>query len=156
MKRAGRQSGITLIELLIGITVLGLALSSTLAATTAYLGHSTTPAIRQQAQAIAEAYLEEILLQPYDDPDGGDSGSCEEAGRELYDDINDYACVDDQAGARDHSGSIIAGLEGYNVRVAIGAGSLNGAAGRHIEVSVGHDALGSQNIRISAWRVAMP
>lgn len=156
MNRYARQTGISLIELLISISVLGLALASTLAATTTYLSHSTTPAIRQQAQAIAEAYLEEILLQSYNDPDGGDTGTCEEASRALYDDVNDYACINDQAGARDHSGNAINGLGGYNVQVAISAGSLNGASGRHIEVSVGHDALGSQSIRLSAWRVALP
>lgn len=154
--RRQQQHGLTLIELIISISILGVALTGTLAATGAYLSQSTTPAIRSQALAIAEAYLEEITLQAYSDPDGADNGGCEEANRPLYDDITDYACVNDQGGARDRNGNLIAGLDTFNVAVTISSSTLNGAPARRIDVRVGHDALGSQQVQLQAWRVPLP
>jgi MSHA pilin protein MshD len=70
--------------------------------------------IRHQAAAIAEAYLEEIMLKPLNDPDGVDG----EAARAAFDDLDDYDGLSD-AGARDQFGSPLAGLGDYNVAVAV-------------------------------------
>ena len=50
--------------------------------------------VMSQAVAIAEAYLEEISLKSFADPDGVDG----EAARVAFDDVNDYdGLVDDGA-----------------------------------------------------------
>jgi MSHA pilin protein MshD len=74
--------------------------------------------IRHQAVAIAEAYLEEIALRSFADPDGVDG----EASRDLYDDVDDYNGLVD-AGARDQFGNALAGLGDYTVTVAVAASS---------------------------------
>lgn len=154
-RRAGAARGLSLIELLISISIVAVALASSLAATGGYLVHSATPAIRSQALAIASAYLEEISTQPYSDPDGSDSGSCEEAARSDYDDLNDYACIADN-GARDFSGTAIAGLDGYRIAVRLSAATLHGANGQWVVVSVSHDGLAGAPLRLQTWRAQLP
>lgn len=149
------QRGATLIELLISLSVLAIALSGTLAATTGLITHSNTPALRVQAIAIASAYLEEALAQDWDDPDGGENGSCEEASRANYDDLSDYSCIDDN-GARDRLGQPITGLEGYRVQMQLSSGTLNGASARRLQVSVEPLALTGQRVQLAAWRVQQP
>jgi len=70
--------------------------------------------IRHQAAAIAEAYLEEILLKPLVDPNGADG----EALRADFDDIDDYDGLSD-AGAHDQFGNALASLGNYNVAVSV-------------------------------------
>ena len=74
-----------------------------------------------KALAIADAYLEEILLRAFYDPDlGAGGGSCPaaEASRPLFDNVCDYNGLDD-LGARDQDGNAIAGLGAYRVRVSV-------------------------------------
>ena len=75
---------------------------------------SAVPMVRHQAAAIADAYLEEILLKPLTDPDGVDG----EALRTDFDDIDDYDGLAD-AGALDQFGNPVAGLASYNVSVSV-------------------------------------
>ena len=56
----------------------------------------------------AEAYLEEILLRDYLDPDTSSVCPAPEATRDLYDNVCDYALLDD-AGARSQDGTPVAG-----------------------------------------------
>jgi MSHA pilin protein MshD len=113
-----RQTGTTLIELVIAIVIISIAASAILMVFTTTVGSSADPMIRHQAVAIAEAYLEEIALRSFADPDGVDG----EASRDLYDDVDDYNGLVD-AGARDQFGNAIAGLGDYTVTVAVAASS---------------------------------
>ena len=65
-----RQAGTTLIEVVIAIVIISIAVSAVLMALTMTVGYSADPMIRHQAVAIAEAYLEEITLKAFVDPDG--------------------------------------------------------------------------------------
>ena len=47
---------------------------------------SADPMITTQAHAIAQSYLEEILLRDYDDPDGTEFGET----RATFDDVDDF------------------------------------------------------------------
>lgn len=109
-----RQAGTTLIELVISIVIVSIAASAVLMAVSMTVGRSADPMLRHQAVAIAEAYLEEIFLKPFDDPDGVDG----EASRVLYDDVNDYHGLTD-VGARDQFDAALAGLGDYTVAVTV-------------------------------------
>jgi len=111
---AKRQSGVTLIELLVSIVIVSIAASGVLGVLSMTTAASADPMIRHQAAAIADAYLEEILLKPFTDPDGADG----EASRADYDDLDDYDGLAD-AGARDQFGAPISGLGDYTVTVAV-------------------------------------
>ncbi len=113
-----RQTGTTLIELVIAIVIISIAASAILMVLSTSVGNSADPMIRHQAVAIAEAYLEEISLKSFVDPDGVDF----EASRDLYDDVDDYNGLVD-AGARDQFGNALAGLGDYTVTVAVTASS---------------------------------
>jgi len=112
------QYGVTLVELLISIVIVAIAASAVLGALSSTSGSSADPMVRRQAVSIAEAYLEEILLKPFADPDGVDG----EAARVDFDDVDDYNGVVD-AGARDQFGNLIGKLGDYTVSVTVSASS---------------------------------
>lgn len=114
MRCARQQGGVTLVELLVSIVIVSIAASGVLGVLSMTTAASADPMIRHQAAAIAEAYLEEILLKPVNDPDGADG----EALRADFDDLDDYDGLAD-VGARDQFGAPIAGLGDYNVAVAV-------------------------------------
>ena len=68
--RGHRERGATLIELVISIVVIAIAASAVLGVLSSTVGRSADAMVLSQGVAIAEAYLEEISLKPYDDPDG--------------------------------------------------------------------------------------
>lgn len=142
MDRKRAQTGLTLVELVISILIVGIAVTGTLLAIHTTTAHSADPMIQHQASAIAEAYLEEILLKPYLDPDTGTTCPAPEATRNLYDNVCDYAVVDDM-GARTQDGTPVVGLEAYRVTVTVdSAATLNGLVGSaqvlRVDVRVRH------------------
>lgn len=70
-KQARRHTGFTLIELIVFIVIVSVALTGVLTVFNITTRHSADPILRKQALAIAEALLEEVMLQPftYCDPD---------------------------------------------------------------------------------------
>lgn len=108
------QRGVTLVELVVSIVIVAIAASAVLGVLSMTTARSADPMIRHQAAAIAESYLEEILLKPLTDPDGIDG----EAARADFDDLDDYDGLSD-AGARDQFGSPVVGLGDYNVAVTV-------------------------------------
>ena len=71
-----------------------------------------------QDVSIANAYLEEISLKPFTDPDGMDG----EAARADFDDVDDYDGLVD-TGAADQFGALIPGLDSYTISVAVSPSS---------------------------------
>lgn len=136
---AWRGSGFTLIELVVSIVALA-ALGAGLA-TVFITGPvaSADPQIRAQARAIAEGYVEEIMLKAFSDPDGTDG----ETARENYDDVCDYNDIADPQDPMDQNGDPMAdgALTDYSVTVTVGDGATSdcGNSGlARIEVVVGH------------------
>ena len=128
------KRGFTLIELVVAMVVISVALVGVMSVINYTSRHSADPLLRQQAIAIAEAYMEEITLKNYSDPDTDG-----EANRALYDDVDDYNGLND-SGAHDQNGSAISGLENYSVSVNV-AGQNYGppgsdVAGLRIDVTV--------------------
>jgi MSHA pilin protein MshD len=114
MGRRNAQRGVTLIELVVSIVVVSLAVAAVLGVLSYNAAHSADAMVVSQAAAVAEAYLEEISLKPFDDPDGSDA----EAARADFDDVDDYDGLFD-AGAADQFGVPIAALSGYDVAVSV-------------------------------------
>ncbi len=109
-----RQNGMTLVELIIAIVVIAIAVSAVLGVLTRNVQHSADAMVIRQAAAIAEAYLEEVSLKPFVDPDGIDG----EAARTDFDDVDDYNGLVD-AGAVDQFGNPIVALADYTVSVTV-------------------------------------
>ncbi|MEE9280444.1 MAG: type II secretion system protein [Myxococcota bacterium] len=151
-------AGATLIELVISIVIVAIAVTGTLLSINRTVRSSADPMIVKQALAVAEAYLEEVLLRDYYDPDlGAVGGICPlaEASRDLYDNICDYDLLDD-SGARDQDGNAIAGLGSYRVRISVDAAgaALGGLAGsaQVVRVDVRVTNVGVVDITLSGYR----
>lgn len=125
-----RQHGLTLVELVISMVLIGIAVAGILSVITQTTRHSADPMIQHQAVAIAEAYLEEILTKSYTAQPGGGS-------RANFDDIDDYDGLAD-SGAEDQFGNPIAGLDSYNVAVTVTDTTLSGVNAKRIDVRVTH------------------
>ena len=126
------QRGMTLVELVMTIVILGIAAAALFSAMAAITGRSADPMLRQQSLAIAEAYMEEITLQAFSDPDG-----LADCGRSCFDDVGDYHGLDEAP--HDARGDAIDALSSYQVQVAVSAQALGpapGVAARHIQVTV--------------------
>ena len=116
------QRGMTLIELVISIVIIGIAAAALYSAMASISGRSADPMLRQQSLAIAEAYLEEIELQAFLDPSTRLVCQAIPANRDKFDDVCDYRGLVDN-GAVSVSGQAIAALTGYRVDVAVAAPS---------------------------------
>ncbi len=145
---AHAQRGVTLIELVISIVIIAIAVSAVLGVLSLIAKGSAQAMIRNQAVAIATAYLEEIRLKQF-------TANGVPASRSLYDDISDYNGLVD-VGARDQFGNPIAGLSQYTVTVTVGAGVLGAvpaASVRRIDVNVQHPD--GVNFTLSGYRTAL-
>jgi MSHA pilin protein MshD len=126
-----RARGFTLPELLLIIVVLGIGLSGIVTAFTTMVGGSADPLVRRQAMAVAEALMEEIMAQAYNDP-----GTAPGATRESFDSITDYNGYS-TAGVKNFSGVAIPELANYNVAVTVGGATVvNGATAKLVTVTV--------------------
>ena len=129
------QRGVTLVELVMSIVVIAVAASAVLGMLSQSAGTSANAMIVAQAVSLGEAYVEEIALNPIDDPDGSDA----ETLRVDFDDIDDYDGLVD-TGARDQFGNALPGLDDYTVSVSVQTSSaLPGVGGgdtRRIDVRI--------------------
>jgi MSHA pilin protein MshD len=129
------QAGVTLVELIVAMIVISIAVGGVLVVLNYTTSHSADPVLRHQAVAIAEAYMEEITLKSFTDPDGSEAGET----RATFDDVDDYHGLDD-SGAIDQTGNPVAGLGNYRVEVDVTAENYGPAgsqvAGLKIEVKV--------------------
>jgi MSHA pilin protein MshD len=122
-------AGVTLIELIVALVIVGIAVAGVVTVYVNTVRRSADPMVQQQAQFLAEAYLEEILLKRFFDPETGlvCSGALE-AGRALFDNVCDYNGLSDSP-PQNQLGGALAGLTGYTVNVSVdssGAVDLNG------------------------------
>jgi len=147
--RPRAEHGISLIELIVFIVIVGIAVAGMVGALSMATRASTDPMIQKQALAIAEALLEEVQLQPftYCDPDdanaasafsaadctggaggvndenrlplGAEAGETRYSATTPYDNVSDYNTFS-MTGIMDITGAaIIPGLELYSARVDV-------------------------------------
>jgi MSHA pilin protein MshD len=169
------QRGLSLIELLVFIVVVGVAVTGVLSVYSLNARTSVDPMIRKQALTLAESLLEEVLSKPYTycDPDDANvetaasAGGCAttaeamgpEAGETRYssltpfDNVNDYNGFS-MAGIVDLSGAAVAGLTAYTASVQVQpAGAFNGIpAGETLLVTVTVTAPGNLGVSLSGYR----
>ena len=145
-----RQDGVTLIELIVSVVILAIAGTGILMVFAQTTQQSADPMLREQAVAIAQSYMDEILLHPLSDPDGA-SG---EANRGLFDDVWDYHGISDD-GAHDQNGTAIPGLEAYNINIAVDdtGVTLGGSPATYVRVRVTHDVSAAVDIPLGAYRL---
>jgi MSHA pilin protein MshD len=170
------QRGLTLIELIMFIVIVGVALAGVLTVLNHTTRHSADPLIRKQALAIAEAILEEVMLQPFTwcDPDdtnaatatsaaactGGAAGANNESrsplgpetgeARGTFDNVSDYQGL---STATNIAGNATAPyIAPYTATVTIVEEALNGiAATESLRITVTVVA-GSETIQMEGYR----
>jgi len=110
-----RQLGLTLIELVIAMVVIGIVAVTLLGALSTISSKSGDPLPRQQAIAVAESYLAEIRLKQFESVA---ACSATPASRPLYSQTCHYNGLSDPQ-PRDQFGNNIPNLQNYAVSVAI-------------------------------------
>lgn len=145
------QRGVNLIELLVAIVVISIASAGVLLVYAQVVRFSADPMLQQQALAVAEGYLDEILARPVAEPSGPalETGG-PEAGetRPTYDDVQDYAGLSESP-PRDSTGTSVdldldgrPDLEGYAVDVTIIPNdALGGVVMARVDVRVRYAAI---------------
>jgi MSHA pilin protein MshD len=141
-----RERGLSLIEVVVFIVVLGIAIAGMAILYNQVTLASVDPLVRKQAVAIANSLMEEIQLRPFtfcdpDDPavfDANSTADCDplkvenmgpenfapfgletRSGAARFDNVNDYNNLSLLAGIQDVNGSPILGLELYTARVDV-------------------------------------
>ena len=161
--RFTRRAGVTLIELIVALVIMGVALAGMVAVYTATTRSSVDPVIVQQMQAIADNMMEEILMKPFAplDPLNNAPGSAAGGARANFDDVGDYDRYGDNLqGIRDVEGNAIAGLERYSVYVKVDNAAMAGipqADAKRVTVTVSipnpnHDPSIPDPIVLTGWR----
>lgn len=171
---AWRQRGISLIELLVFIVVVGIAVSGVITVYSTNARASADPVVRKQVLAAAESLLEEVLGQPYTycDPDdpavetaasaadcaipealGPEAGESRHSATQPFDNVNDYDGLA-VTGVTDVAGDTVAGLDAYNATVSVApAGAFNGIpAGEALLITVIVTGPGNHSISLSGYR----
>jgi MSHA pilin protein MshD len=121
--------GVTLVELVVSIVVIGAALAGVMVVIVRNTSTSADPLIWHQAVAIGEAYLEEILTKNF-------TADGVEASRDLYDDVMDYNGLNESPPS-DQNGIPILALASYTANVQV------------ISEPLGNPAIAAANV----WRV---
>lgn len=168
------QRGISLIELLVFIVVVGIAVAGLLTVYSTSTRASADPVVRKQVQAIAESLLEEVLAKPFtycdpDDPNtetatsaadcatpetsGPEAGESRYAATRPFDNVNDYDGFA-MTGIADLAGDVVAGLDAYSATVSVApAGIFNGIpAGETLLVTVTVTGPGNHSLSLSGYR----
>jgi MSHA pilin protein MshD len=143
------ERGVSLIELVVSIAVMGVLVSGLWSSWAMLNSHNADPLVQRQALAVAESLMQEISLQPVATVSGTGGTN-----RSAFTSIADYDGLT-LNGITDAQGVSLPGLAGYVARVSVGPQSLDGvpsSAGWWIEVRVTSPA-GSDTV-LSGWRAA--
>lgn len=174
-RRRFGQRGLSLVELLIFIILLGVAATAMLNVFGSLARNSASLLPDKQAQAIAASLLAEVMAQPFTfcDPNDGNAATAaspagcaslpEATGPEAgetrggvspFDNVNDYAGFGPVAVSFPDS-STVAGLGGYTMQVAVAsAGAIAGVpAAETLRVTVTVTAPGGAITRLDGVRI---
>lgn len=152
------QLGISLIELIIFIVIIGIAVAGILLVMNNVSGHSADALLRKQALSVAESMLEEIQLQDFTNSAGCFSGPFTAANRASFDCVSNYTGFS-TAGIYSVDNVAVAGLGSYNLSVAIvpaalGTGAATILAGSAVMITVTVNDPQNNAINISGYRTA--
>lgn len=175
VRRHGRQCGMTLIELIVFVVIVGVALAGVMSVFNISARTSADPLVRKQMLAIAEGLLEEVMLRPFtwcdtDDPlaatainaaacatpeaTGPEPGETRVGGT-PFDNVNDYAGLALPSPIPSVTGTSQAPA-GYSATIAVIPEALNGvgnatpaSATLRIAVTV---TFGTESILLEGYR----
>jgi MSHA pilin protein MshD len=140
---SARQTGLSLIELIVFIVIVSVALAGVLSVFDLSASRSADPLVRKQALAVAEAMLEEVLSKDFANPAGGFTpatpGNPTQAERPSFDDVTDYNMAAGWSWTVRSLADVatdIPGLGPYTVTVAVAPLVLGGVAGQQVSVTV--------------------
>jgi len=145
-ERVPRQRGFTLIEMTVAIVVLGVALAGLATAFTIVPAHSTDPLITKQLLAVAEEFMEEIQLKPYDVAANTAPSGC---ARDTFNDVSDYNNYPASHQICTVDGVPVADLTAYALSIKVTNSTLSGTAAKFIEVTVSR---GRDSFTLVGWR----
>jgi MSHA pilin protein MshD len=149
LRGAQGARGFTLIELIVAITIVAIVVTTILGAIAAIASRSADAMMQQQAVAIAQAYLDEILQRWVIDPNGTPPNT----GRGSWDLVDQYNGLVD-VGAKDQFGNSIAVLSAYTVSVSVVQSTalpgITAIAARRIDINVSGPP--NVNIALSGYR----
>jgi MSHA pilin protein MshD len=182
MFTSSRQSGVSLVELIMFIVIVSIALANVIGVLNLNTSHSADPMVNKQAIAIAESLLEEIEQKPFTfcDPDDANASTAQnsivgdplgcatlsedtaigpEAGettRPQFDNVSDYNGFVMNP-MTDISGTGILTLAGYSASVvvtqaALCAGAICAAATESLRISVTVNGPGGYSITMDGYR----
>ena len=167
--------GVTLVELVVFIVLVGIAMAGVFAAFNAMTAASADPQARKQALAIAESLMEEIALMPftYCDPDdpaattatttadcavaealGAEGGESRYNAALPFDNVSDYHGFSMGPGITDMTGAALGGLDGYSVSVNVAQQGLAAiGASEALLVSVTVTGPSNTTVTLHGYRV---
>ncbi|MFL6634534.1 MAG: prepilin-type N-terminal cleavage/methylation domain-containing protein [Massilia sp.] len=124
LNKIRRSAGVTLVELIVALVIMGVALAGMVAVYATTTRSSVDPVLVQQMQAIADNMMEEILMKPFAQ---GPAPGAPNGPRIGFDDVRDYDGYQ-STGIQDVEGNTIPGLERYTVVVEAKTAALPGVA----------------------------
>lgn len=173
---SSRQRGLSLVEVVVFIVVLGIGLAGMAVIYNQLTLASVDPVVRKQAVAIANSLMEEIQLQPFTlcDPDDANvfvapvppCGTAEGLGAEAgearsgatrFDNVSDYHGFS-MAGITDVNGTPVSGLELYAASVTmVNAGATDFPGGvpadAALRITVTVSAPPNVEVRLQGYRL---
>lgn len=176
-----RLRGVSLIEVIIFIVIVGVAIAGILSVLNVNAQHSWDPAMRKQMLAIAESLLEEVELMPftYCDPEDANvltasstagcaiAGNAESttatAGESRFHASTPYDNVGDYGGATgtltlssltDVTGTAIPGLGGYSATINVAQATLGSivTAGEVLQINVTVTSPRGDSLALTGYR----
>lgn len=169
-----RQSGLTLVELIVAIVVIAVGIAGVMLAFNNAVRGSADPMLAKQALAIAEALLEEVQLAPFtfcdpDDPAAeeadapGDCATPEGFGPEVgdarpFDNVNDYhnlalnSISDVSTGGFGAPGGTLAGYSAAITVANATLGPITAATGDAVLITVTVTAPDGQTYALEGYR----
>lgn len=145
-----RQSGISLVELVIFIVIVSVGIAGILSVMNVTVKSSADPMVRKQAVAMAEAILDEVLSKDYCDPDLTPPACTVslEAARALYDDVQDYN-GQTILGTDTLGSTSIPDLAAYSAAITVSDVTVSSASMKKVTVTVSG---GGESIALYGYR----
>jgi MSHA pilin protein MshD len=167
------QRGISLIELIMFIIIVGIGVAGILLVFNVTTKASADPLIHKQMLAIAEALMEEVQAKPftYCDPDDaiaptaaseaacttaeaiGPEGETRFSAITPFDNVNDYGATLSISPITDITGTAIGGLGAYSATIAVAGSALGGfAAADSLLITVTVTGPGNDSLALQGYR----